>query len=142
MATHWFPAIANGSTNTTGFDGIKTLAAFSQVGLDLPADGFSTPNIPALNCFADVASYKASGDALNLGKSAAPFCSVDFLFGYNSLMNMAEGYENENEDYYEDENEDNGYFNPISACIHYICSSKTPVNQDIGGIGVSRPRRG
>ena len=47
MATHWFPAIANGSANRTVFDRSKPLAAFSQVDLDLPAGGFSfsTPNI-------------------------------------------------------------------------------------------------
>ena len=55
-------------------------------------------------------------------------------------MEMAKG--NENEDYYDDENEDNGYFNPISACLHDICSPKTPLNQDLGEIGVSRRRRG
>ena len=47
MATHWFPAIANGSANRTVFDRSKPLAAFSQVDLDLPTSGFSfsTPNI-------------------------------------------------------------------------------------------------
>ena len=73
---------------------------------------------------------------LNPGESAPPFCSVDLLFGYNSLMEMAKG--NESEDYYEDENEDNGYFNPISACLHDIYSPKTPLNQDLGETGVSR----
>ena len=126
MATHWNISLGapptsyvDQSTNNTDFNRNATLAAFSQVGLDLPATGFSTPDIPALDCFAAVLSYRTSGDALNLGKDPVPWCSVDVLFGYQSLFNIGVGNTN------------------ISSCLDNICSPKTPLNQDIGGIGVS-----
>ena len=126
MATHWNLTFGDFSDTQSG-DKIAsnrdaTLKGFSQVGLDLPAQGFSIPDIPALECFANVLSYKTSGDALNLGKNPAPWCSVDVLFGYQSLLFI---------------NESNPALpNPISACLQNICSTKTPLNQDIGGIGV------
>lgn len=132
MATHWNistgeppTSYVNQSTNNTDSSRNATLAAFSQVGLDLPAAGFSSADIPALDCFADVLSYRISGDALNLGKGIVPWCSVDVLFGYQSLLTIGKS------------NIGAGNPNPIPSCLDNICSPKTPLNQDIGGIGVS-----
>ncbi|KAL2039291.1 hypothetical protein N7G274_007959 [Stereocaulon virgatum] len=126
MATHWNINLGvNQFTNNTDSSMNATLAAFSQVGLDLPAAGFSTPDIPALDCFADVLSYRTSGDALNLGKDPVPWCSVDVLFGYQALSTLSNSSVGD------------GIHSKISLCLDNICSPKTPfLNQDIGGIGI------
>lgn len=129
ISVGWLPDSSNHtiqSADEIASEKNAMLTEFAQLGLELPEGGFSTRNIPDLDCFVDVASYKASGNALG-SNDLAPWCSPDVLFGYQSLQRMQNNTKLDS----------SGPPNPISACLNSICSPKSPLNPDLGGIGVS-----